>query len=96
MSIRVCCVTSLDLPAGETWPTSMPAVPRVGDYIQSNMKWGVFQLELEVVAVTWKNRRYTEWFPEIELHDKRFLKRTIREFFEWYAPLVGRSPGNFI
>lgn len=107
--IHVCCHTNLDL-SREEWPTSMPAVPQVGDLIQSKVKHKKdFQLELEVRSITWKydNLRY-EWYPHIELHMSKFhgmlMPRTNKDaaqgsiiaFYDWYAPLVGRSPGAFI
>lgn len=75
----VYCRTNLDL-ANEEWPTNMPAVPNVGDHIQSAVKHGVFQLTLEVVRVTWKqtNSGYSNsgnyWYPEIELHMTDFQR----------------------
>lgn len=86
------CRTNLDL-SGELWPIELPALPNIGDLIQSITKWGVFQLRLKVVRITWKSRYdYEDWYPEIELH----TDESIREFYEWYAPLVGRSVSSFI
>lgn len=100
------CRTNLDL-ANEKWPTDMPVVPNVGDHIQSKTKWGVFQLTLKVVRVTWKYSDYYDWYPEIELHMTDFqcglpcskgkdCTGSIRAFYEWYAPLIGRSVSSFI
>lgn len=50
----VTCKTNLDLHHSESWPTELPAVPNVGDYIVSARKWGVFQLRLKVTSVTWE------------------------------------------
>ena len=94
--MRVVCRTNLDL-HGEIWPTELPALPNVGDLIQSNQKWGVFQLRLKVIRITWK--RYNiehNWYPEIELHDHWAQPRSITEFYEWYAPLVGKTVSSFI
>lgn len=106
--MRVHCRTNLDL-SGEHWPEDMPAVPHVGHRIQSTTYWpGGFQLELEVVAVTWQNQAppwavntdsvhlHWSWAPVIELHIPRCPVRSLREFYEWYAPLVGRSVSAFI
>ena len=118
--MRVVCNTNLDL-TGEEWPSEMPCCPRVGDLIQSNTMWGRFQLELEVVSVTWKksNRAYhmvldysdQSWVPHIVLHTTSWHKKlvcrrseqgctcspgSITAFYEWYAPLVGKSVGSFI
>jgi len=102
--VKVYCKTNLDL-RGERWPTKLPAIPRIGERIQSSTKWGVFQLSLEVRQVTWIMKQtymqdgITEceyWIPEIELHIPRHRKWSIRDFYEWYAPLVGRSVSAFI
>ena len=94
--MRVHCHTYLDL-LNEEWPKDLPAMPRVGEYIQSATMYGEFQLILEIVSVTWGKDCYSgEWFSKIELHDRKVFKRSIREFYEWYAPLVGKSVGNFI
>lgn len=96
--ISVTCKTNLDL-ANEQWPTELPAVPGVGDKIQSATVWGVvFQLQLEVVSVTWKQHSdgVENWYPEIELHIRKAYKMTITDFYEWYAPKVGRSVSAFI
>lgn len=104
--MRIQCTTNLDL-VNEQWPNELPVVPMIGDYIRSKTKWGTsnpqFQLELEVVSVTWK---YSDgfpgcgippcWIPVVELHVKRSRKWSITDFYNWYAPLVGRSVGSFI
>jgi hypothetical protein len=51
---------------------------------------------LEVVSVTWKFCGLKYWKPEIELHTKRSSNWTLRGFYEWYAPKVGRSVSAFI
>jgi len=94
----VSCRTNLDV-VGEQWPKRMDYIPRVGDLIQSATKHGNFQLRLKVVRVTWKpfqeeSMLRSEWVPEIELHD--FQDRSIQEFYEWYAPLVGKTVASFI
>lgn len=87
---------NLDL-MNEKWPTVMPCVPQVGDYIQSTMRWdGGFQLTLEVVSITWKATNKMEWVPTIELHIKKNSNMSITDFYNWYAPKVGRSPSAFI
>jgi hypothetical protein len=107
--MRVTCRTNLDL-SNEEWPDELPAVPRVGDYIQSATKHatkhGHFQLELQVCRVTWQSTRIG-WVPEIELHMTQFQRGlpakspeaadgSITAFYEWYAPLVGREASAFI
>lgn len=104
------CSTNLDL-RGESWPNILPALPRVGDRIQSATKHRSFQLELEVHRVTFKQitmyNQSKEWIPEIELHMTSFHKMLISKdpnaatgsitaFYEWYAPLVGSYVGAFI
>jgi hypothetical protein len=102
--ITVNCKTNLDL-WNEKWPNSLPAVPNVGDYIQSTQIWDKgFQLRLEVYSVTWKNRnphpkdtnQFDGWFAEIELHTPKNQKLSITDFYNWYAPKVGRSVSAFI
>lgn len=110
--MKVRCHTNLDL-SHEKWPTHLEALPRVGDTIESGTKHkNGFQLELEVVAVTWtfnEGSDYDYWLPTIELHMTSWQKRlvskrksegvsdgSITAFYEWYAPLVGKTVGNFI
>lgn len=71
--IKVHCRTNLDL-HDEKWPKELPAVPNIGDKIQSATKHDKFQLELEIVSITWKQGAPIEgrigkegWYPEIEL-----------------------------
>ena len=91
---KISCHTNLDL-SQEFWPTELPEIPRIGDRIQSTTVRNKcnFRLCLEVVSVTW---RYSSegYYPEIELHDH--MKRSIREFYEWYAPMVGKNVNSFI
>ena len=96
--IKVHCRTNLDLDPAEIWPTELPAVPRVGDLIQSATKWrNGFQLRLEVMSVTWKTgSEGCGWWPEVELHIRRSSNYTLTGFYEWYAPKVGCSVSAFI
>ena len=99
--------TNLDLP-GEEWPDDLPHRPMVGDIVQSKTKHGVFQLTLQVVRVTWEWSDLTgRWELRAELHMTEFQKKlpakkvgaepgSIVAFYEWYAPLVGRSVSSFI
>lgn len=90
--MRVHCRTMLELP-DEEWPVDLPAVPSVGDYICSKTVWQHgFRLCLRVCAIIWVNQSDV-WQPEIELHDGR--RRTRRQFYKWYAPLIGRSPEDY-
>ncbi len=95
----VYCRTNLAL-SSEQWPTSLPERPMVGDLIESATCWGQFRLRLKVVRVTWAYGSVAcagcapRWHCRVELHD--WLDRSIQEFYEWYAPLVGRSVSNFI
>ena len=94
--IKVSCHTNLDL-FNEQWPYLLPMVPRKGDRIESMTRHGDFRLSLDVVSVTWRcidNGIAYEYVPFIELYDYR--KRSVREFYEWYAPLVGKSVSSFI
>jgi len=92
--MNVHCRTNLDLP-GEERPTDLPAVPRVGDYIRSATDWpGGFHLQLRVCDVTWVKHAHGGWLPVIELHDGQ--RRSLRQFYRWYAPLVGKTVAAFI
>ncbi len=92
--INIYCHTNLDL-FNEKWPLILPAIPRVGDIIESKTSHGKFKLSLKVVRVTWKcDDDWGKHYPEIELHDR--MDRSIKEFFEWYAPLVGKNVSTFI
>ena len=103
--INLVCRTNLDL-ANERWPKKLPAVPAVGDLIRSCVKHDGFQLMLEVVRVRWKDNyhddperpahSYTYWYPEIELGIPKEAYGSTTEFYEWYAPKVGRSVSDFI
>jgi len=101
--VKIHCRTNLDL--NEEWPTSLPERPVVGDRITSiinhNYGHGNINITLEVVGVTWVYNKIMgaghevfDWYLIVELHDP--LKRSIREFYTWYAPLVGKSVSAFI
>jgi hypothetical protein len=92
--MRIHCHTNLDL-VQEVWPDELPTIA-VGHRIQSKTKHGVFQLTLEVVEVTWEYGDYNCYECNVELHDPIRLTRSIRDFYKWYAPLVGRSVDSFI
>lgn len=106
--IKVRCRTNLDL-SYEEWPTELPALPKVGDHIASKTKHGHFRLELAVCRVTWEYSEFDkEYLPIIELHMTSFHRGlpvrssktaetgSIVAFYDWYAPLVGRTPSAFI
>lgn len=107
--IHVICRTALNV-CNEEWPSHMPTVPRVGDIIESKTKRkNNAHLELQVTSVTWRwNEFDLEWHPHIELHmtnwQRLLMPRTNKDaaqgsiiaFYDWYAPLVGRSPSAFI
>lgn len=94
--IKVHCRTNLDVPM-ERWPTELPELPSVGHLIESQTKHGAhFRLALRVVQVKWTYAESTRtWSPEVELHVPR-ENWSIKDFFEWYAPLVGKSVSAFI
>ena len=106
--MRVLCKTNLDLFC-EIWPVELPSIPNVGDEIESARKWqNDFRLSLRVCAVRWEYcESIREWIPVIELHMTNWQKKlpcslgeqsqgSIRAFYEWYAPKVGKTLGNFI
>ena len=92
---KVHCHTNLDL-SHEIWPDSLPAIPRVGDKIESQTRHGIFRLSLEVVSVTWKYKNEGHYYPEIELSIPKGRFLSLTNFYEWYASLVGRSVSAFI
>ncbi len=87
------CHTNLDLD-NERWPTDLPRIPCEGEEIHSMARHGSFRLSLKVVKVRWVFTDRDGYRADIELHDSQ--KRSIREFYEWYAPLVGKSVSVFI
>jgi hypothetical protein len=107
--MKVICRTNLDL-YGEQWPSELPALPNVGDIIESAMRWeNDFVLQLQVCCITWiYSKSALSWIPEIELHmtswqkmltsttNTKAAKGSIYAFYEWYAPKVGKTVGNFI
>jgi len=97
--ISVYCRTNLDLHQAERFPKELPSIPRVGDWIESGhthkTERGDFVLSLKVVEIRWEYRQRTDsWTPVVELHDGR--QRTIYDFYQWYAPLVGMHVGAFV
>lgn len=65
--IDVRCKTRLDLSQHEDWPTKLPALPRVGDLIQSAHEWpGGTHIELVISAVKWV-KDGKNWLAELEL-----------------------------
>ena len=98
--ISVSCRTNLDLER-EEWPTKMVALPSIGHRIKSKKVHkrpsGNFQLELEVYAITWEYDSFSDcWKPEIELHVPKIRNWDLVQFYQWYAPLVGKSVEAFI
>ncbi len=92
------CRTNLAL-SSEQWPTSLPERPMVGDLIESATRWGDFRLKLKVVRVTWAPSSacsgcVPRWYLRVELGLPR--DQSLREFYEWYAPLVGKRVSAFI
>jgi len=71
----------------------LPEIPREGDEIESMTKHGDFRLSLRVSTVRWVYT-HTGYLPKVELHDR--MSRSIIGFYEWYAPLVGKSVSAFI
>lgn len=94
MEVRI--KTNLDLQPHEKWPTSLPTVPRVGDYITSAHKWpGGVRLTLQVYSVTWEpTMEYSgseiRWTPYIELNLMKF-HGSINEFHKWYRGIQGQN-----
>lgn len=101
--MKVVCRTNLDL-LNEDWPTNLPSLPNIGDRIESRTEHkNGFRLQLEVCSITWRcdifepvNKKHSEWYPEIELHIPKIRNWSITDFYNWYAPKVGKSLGYFI
>lgn len=106
--IKINFKTNLDL-YNESWPTIIPALPNIGDYIESRTKHkNGFRLVLQVTRITWKYSDLLNYYvPCIELHMTDWQKRlqskdpeacqgSITAFYEWYAPKVGKTVGSFI
>ena len=97
--MEITCRTNLDVLKSESWPKSVQCIPSVGDMIESkvlhkNGEYGDFRLSLTVVSVTWKySEQLLDWFVSVELHCEG---RSIREFYEWYAPHVAMHVSSFI
>jgi hypothetical protein len=92
--MRIQCFTNLDL-FNESWPEELPIMPVIGQQIESKTHHGDFHLSLEIVNIVWKYNEYNdEYYPRIELHDH--FKRSIRKFYEWYAPLVDKRVSYFM
>ena len=90
--IKMRCHTNLDL-LEEIWPKELPERLIVGDFVESQVMHKGGNLILKVVSITWKDYM-SEWIMDIELHDR--FSRSIREFYEWYAPFVGKDVSSFI
>ena len=89
--MKVICRTNLDLDR-EIWPEELPALPRVGDTIESARLGddGIFRLRLQVIAVNFAYRDVSwgmspkEWIPEIELHmGNLYPGMSIADFNNW-------------
>jgi len=109
MNVR--CRTNLDLMPCEVWPTELPAVPRVGDYVESGHVWrpngkGGMVLRLVVCTVTWKRYLPGELgmfhgaevltrYPEIELTTPPCF-HNLTEFYRHYAALTGTPKSKWI
>lgn len=89
--MRVRCRTNLDIQ--DAWPTDMDAVPRVGDMIEALTAWKGWRVQLLVAAVTWRQAAMG-YYAELELTVPAGM--TLRQFYEMYAPRVGRRPEDFI
>ncbi len=92
--MKVVCRTNLDLCGCERFPEDLPAVPCVGDLIESKHEWpGGCHLRLKVCQITWMYAG--AWYPEIEMTIPR-LHSDLRSFFEWYGRVTGRGVHAFI
>lgn len=80
----------------EVWPEFLPCLPNVGDEIESmTRRTNGWILALKVVAIRWKQMNDNTYYPEIELSLIQSMW-SLRDFYNWYAPIVGKSPSYFI
>ena len=107
MSVRIVCHTNLDLCNCESWPEMVPAVPSVGDYIESAHIWkyegGDRVLELVVCSIIWRKAQSPglylskdEWYPRVELNLSPKRWENMTKFYEWYGKICGRGVHAFI
>jgi hypothetical protein len=89
--MKVIFKCNLDL-VGEQWPSDIPFIPSVGEYIESmtlrqrgQVGW---RLKLKVAAVTWSYTG-TQYVPVVELGDS--LTRSVNEFHAWYRAAIRES-----
>jgi len=99
----VACVTNLDLLSCEIWPDELPALPHVGDLIESSYTWSKGRrLELAVCRIVWKESIVLKqpngkkiWYPKIELTvPTRFENLT--HFYTWYGEITEKGKSYFI
>lgn len=84
------CRTNLDdIMRFEEFPTELPALPNIGDKIESATTWkdGV-KVQLKVCSITWKKHSEGLWYPEIELHIPSNFNSVAR-FEIWYSFIRG-------
>jgi hypothetical protein len=108
--MKIRCHTNLDLERCEAWPTDLPEIPRVGDYIESSFRWKEEQLDcrlqLAVCAVTWEfcenqwdaafSKSCTSWEPRVELHLPPHRFENLTGFYEWYGRVTGKGKSAYI
>ena len=97
--IEILCFTNLAL-FNEKWPKELPAIPRVGEEIESMTLHASpenyqFRLSLEVCKVRWVFHHH-HGVPEVELHICSRQRVSLNEWYDWYAPLVGKTRSYFI
>ncbi len=109
--MEITCKTNLDL-FNEVWPTELPCRPMKGDYIQSSTEHPQYRkdenglllggmpthycsIELEVGSITFEYDG-DNYVCCVELHDKSFYKRSLLDFYKYYAPIVNKSVSYFI
>lgn len=79
--------TNLDLDRREIWPTELPAIPAVGDYIESSYLWqwreyddktnkwsSEARLQLKVYRVTWVVAQYHDPFVSVAMEPAKLNK----------------------
>lgn len=103
--IPVVCHCNLDLERCEKWPKYLPAMPQVGNLIESAHAWTLsdgkskLRLELEVSSVAWKyiekesllSSCDSHWECHVELSLPKIgsFKHTV-QFELWYKKIQGK------
>lgn len=79
--IRVHCRTNLDLHPCEDWPTELPAMPQVGQWVESITKRSCGRLRLKIDSLCWVGCELELWL---------IAGTSVAEFHEYYKAIQGK------